>query len=139
MIKPCNEYNQNKIIVAEENKKKFVIKNNSQLFVNKVQVDGCYIKTGIRCDFLFEIFNNLELSEVYYVELKGTHIEHGIEQLEATINHCKGIHSGIKRNCALVISKYPKASTSSQILKKKFLTKTSVQLKIESKICTQII
>ena len=51
MISVCNKTTANKIVVVSENKRKFIIKNNSLYTINEVKVDGCYIKVGLKCDF----------------------------------------------------------------------------------------
>ena len=71
MISTSNELRTDKIVVVKENKRVFRIKNSSDFNINTVTVDGCYITTGSKCDFLFEIINNEEIEKVFYVELKG--------------------------------------------------------------------
>ena len=120
MINKCNTYTNNKLVSISENKRTFKIKNSSILYINEVVVDGCYIKVGERCDYLFEIINNDTIKDVFYVELKGSNITHAIEQLKATIAHCKNIHSSVAlKQCYIVASKFPSAGPSSQTLKKK--------------------
>lgn len=69
-------------IKFEELKKKLIFLNPQRRSYKKVQVDGCTLKDGIKCD-------NLLLSadeyEERYVELKGTDVMHAIDQLESTI------------------------------------------------------
>lgn len=137
MISRCNSVSANNIVSVSENKRVFRIKNNSALTVNKVQVDGCYITTGLKCDFLFEIIETRDsienIKNVFYVELKGSNVTHAIDQLEATINNCRTIHNQIVKECYIVASKFPSAGTSSQVLKKKFIKKNNIQLFIDTK------
>lgn len=133
MIINCNTPTNNKIIVVREKGRKFTIQNNSSLEINKVKVDGCYITSGNKCDYLFEIINK-NITEVFYVELKGKNIEHAIKQLTATVAHCKLIHKDIKRECYIVASRVPKSSTSTQNLKKEFKRKHKIQLFIDTNI-----
>jgi hypothetical protein len=51
MISKCNELSQNRNIPASE-------LNRSNKYINKVQVDGCYIRSGAKCDWLFEILED---------------------------------------------------------------------------------
>lgn len=134
MISTCNSNTSNKIVSVSENKRIFRINNNSSHNINKITVDGCYIRTGAKCDFLFEIINNNNIIHVFYVELKGSDIPHAIEQLEATIRHCSGIHNSFNKSSYIVASKFPKSGTASQVLKKKFLKNNSIQLYIDTKI-----
>jgi len=132
MIDNCNSASQNKIVSVSENKRKFMVNNKSLFTINKVTVDDCYITSGLKCDFLFEVIDE-ELKEVFYVELKGSDISHGIQQLEATVKHCLSIHKTVPRSCFIVASRVPKASTSTQKSKKEFKRKNSVMLYIDTK------
>ena len=133
MITICNSLTANKIVTVSENKRKFTIQNSSSLQINQVKVDGCYITSGSKCDYLFEIINK-NIIAVFYVELKGKNIEHAIKQLEATIIYCKSIHKDIKKECYIVASRVPKGSTSAQNLKKEFKRKHKIQLFIDTTI-----
>ncbi|NOZ91351.1 MAG: hypothetical protein GXO60_08725 [Epsilonproteobacteria bacterium] len=133
MIRTCNELTTNKIISISENKRIFRINNSSLFSINRVEVDGCYITSGRKCDYLFEILDS-DILEVFYVELKGKHLEDAIEQLEETLKYCLGIHKSINRSCFIVASRVPKASTSTQKMKKEFKRKHGVMLYIDTKI-----
>jgi len=134
VINTCNECSDNKIIVAEENKRKFIFKNNSNSMVNKVKVDDCYIKKGLRCDYLIELIDSNVVKTVFYIELKGSDINHAIKQIESTLQYCKQIHNDANKECYIILSKFPSSGTSSQILKKKFKRDNGIQLYIYSKI-----
>jgi len=135
LILVCNYYTANRIVSVSENKRTFKIINNSSHNINKVIVDGCYIATGSKCDFLFEIINNhSNIIDVFYVELKGSDIPHAIEQLENTINNCTHIHGRYNKSSYIVASKFPKSGTASQVLKKKFKKNNNMQLYINTKI-----
>ncbi len=132
MIEDCNSFNKNKIVSVSENKRTFRINNTSLFTINKVEVDGCYISEGRKCDFLFEIIED-EIKEVFYVELKGKHIEDAVEQLEATLKACLELHKTIPRSCYIVASRVPKLSTSIQKYKKEFKRKNGVLLYIDTR------
>lgn len=134
MINRCNELTSNKKIVLKENRREFIIENHSNFKINKVRVDGCYITDGSRCDYLVEIINSSSIERVFYIELKGKDIEHAIEQLENTLKYCKAIHKEFKRECYIVLSRFPSSGTSSQVLKKKFKNRNNIQLYIDSKV-----
>ena len=133
MITDCSKLSSNKIIAVSENKRKFTILNSSELKINKVEVDGCYMKSGLKCDYLFEIINK-EIIAVFYVELKGKNIEHAIKQLVSTVSHCKTTHKDIKKECYIIASRIPKSSTSAQNLKKEFKRKYKIQLFIDTSL-----
>lgn len=69
-------------IKLEENQRKIIFENQDRRHYFKVQVDGCIIKDGVRCD---KMLLSQDEREEYYVELKGTDVVHAIEQLKATI------------------------------------------------------
>src|SRR5207237_10899918 len=52
--------------------------------VDRIEVDGCAITTGLRCDWLVCAITGGPHEEIF-VELKGVDIEHAIKQIEATI------------------------------------------------------
>ncbi|MCH9739516.1 MAG: hypothetical protein K0U38_01555 [Epsilonproteobacteria bacterium] len=133
MISSCNKVKIDKIVSVSENKRTFRIDNKSLLTINQVTIDGCYITSGLKCDYLFEIISQ-SIDKVFYVELKGKDIEHGVKQLEATVNYCKSEHKSIPKECYIVASRVPKSSTSSQKLKKEFKRKNGIQLFIDTKI-----
>jgi len=132
MIVICNECSNNKHIVVSENKCTFAIENVTLSAVNKVKVDGCYIDDGVKCDFLFEILEGCEEDgdpeKVFYVELKGTDIQHAVKQLESTIHYCRSIHMDVLKECHIVASRYPKSAPSTQVVKKSFKDRNHLQL-----------
>lgn len=69
MMSLCNKTTVNKIVVVSENKRKFIIKNNSLYTINEVKVDGCYIKVGLKCDFLFELSKET-IEKIFYVGIE---------------------------------------------------------------------
>jgi hypothetical protein len=72
--------------VAKENKSKFTVRweRKGELSICRIKVDGCLITdpTQKKCDYVFLICPE---QEFLFVELKGTEIKHGIQQLLATI------------------------------------------------------
>ncbi|PCJ15141.1 MAG: hypothetical protein COB02_18285 [Candidatus Cloacimonadota bacterium] len=129
----CTEESNNKIIKAEENGKKFIIKNESRYTIRKIKVDGCLIddvKTK-KCDYLFEIED--EDLQVFYVELKGCRVDDAIFQIEATIELLSLRHKNNKKSCYIVASSSPKVGPKRQILMKKFNKKYKCELKFSSR------
>lgn len=73
------------IIVSCENKKTHRANNNNKNSVFQYKIDGDIISTTSperRCDYLLE---NETKRTVYLIELKGTDVQHAVEQIEATI------------------------------------------------------
>jgi hypothetical protein len=123
----CVTQSTNKIVTAEENRRKLTINNPSTKVIRKIKVDGCLpIESGKRCDYLFEI--NEPISHVIYLELKGCDIEKAYEQLIATIELFKLEHQKFKKECHIVASRVPKAGTKIQQLKVKILKAKQAQL-----------
>jgi len=124
----CVHESTHKIITAEENKRKFTINNPSGKQIKKIQVDGCLIKSGKRCDYMFEINQSQKpVAQVIFLELKGCDIEKAYQQLIATIDFfqakaksCEKEYAiNCKKECHIVASRVPKAGTKVQQLKVK--------------------
>ena len=128
--KKCGISTKNKIISAEERKKKFTLKNPNQINIIKVQVDGCLITNGQRCDYLFDI---MATKTIYYVELKGKDVEKAAKQLKATIKFCSTMHKGLNKMCYIVSSRVPLQGPKVQVLKRQFQKETGVSLRISCK------
>lgn len=119
MIDKCNELTTQKIISKDENKRKFIIKNNSNKKVNVVKVDNCLIVDGNKCDWLFEIDDK----KVFYVELKGKDISKALLQLSSTIEFCKNYHQNFIKKVFVVSSRVPSSGTDIQKSKQNFIKK----------------
>lgn len=100
--KACIKQTNDSQIKFEENRKKIVFINTQRLRYQRVQIDGCAIKKGAKCDNLLV---SADEKEEYYVELKGKDIKHAIEQIECTIDKI-GEHSDDRHSyiiCSRVI------------------------------------
>jgi len=117
----CVTQSSNRIITAEENKRKLIIRNDQGKVIRKIKVDGCLIaKTdpSLRCDYLFEIDESKTKVnvKVIYLELKGEGVKHAYDQLVATIERFSVIHRDCEKECYIVSSKVPRLTTSVQQL-----------------------
>lgn len=148
----CAIQSTNKIITAEENRRKLTIHNPSEKVIRKIKVDGCLpIKSGKRCDYMFEIDTPISkgnpipnIERVIYLELKGCDIEKAYEQLISTIEKFKHKHKDFidspnnktliktKKECHIVASRVPKAGTKAQQLKVKMKKSTQAELIIST-------
>lgn len=131
----CSTVINYKKIVLSENKSKITFINNNQKDIEKVTVDGCAVKKGIKCDYML-----IEKSELeHFVELKGSDIDHAIEQLIATfgkLSKCAQTH----KKCAYIIStRCPLTSTKIQNEKLKFKNNYNSSLIIKNLVCETII
>lgn len=103
----CIDHTRKKIISLEANKHKITFLNPNRWQIQKILVDGCVIKEGLRCDWLL-IDRNLK---EYFIELKGRDVKHAISQLATTINV---LSKTMNRVCFVVCSGYPKNDTRLQ-------------------------
>lgn len=125
-FKRCSKDYQDPLIVVEENKRKFTIHNQKKKRIKKVQVDGCLIDKGRRCDYLFEIGQVCHC--VIYLELKGADIEKAFSQLISTMKHLESRHQKLIKVCHIVASRVPRAIPKVYELKSKMVKKYKVQL-----------
>lgn len=116
-------------IKFEENKRVIVFENPQRCIYMRVQVDGCAIKEGLRCDNL--LISEDEVSE-YFVELKGTDIAHALKQLSVSIERL-GQNSS-DRHCYIVsTNQAPAFNTMVQRAKQKFLKEYKSELRLKEK------
>lgn len=132
----CATQTTNKIITAEENKRKLTIKNPSKKVVSKIKVDGCLVvDSGKRCDYMFEIIDNPtsdKICSVIYLELKGGHTEEAYKQLVATIDLFIVEHRDCKKECYIVASSVPRARAARQKLIAEMSKKKKAELIFKS-------
>jgi hypothetical protein len=143
-ISKCEEINSNSKIVINDSsggKSKLRLKNSKRRKVRIIKVDNCVIEDTARCDYVIEIpMDNIKV--VLFIELKGKNIEHGIEQLEKTLNHIcfKNRHgSDLKKRAYVVGTKVKITNNERENLKNKFrdkyncilITKEYIEVDIE--------
>ena len=125
----CCVINNNKIICLKEHKSKFIFHNPEQKKVNCINVDGCAITEGPKCDHLLIDANSVE----YFVELKGSDVKHALEQLETSIKKLGG--ESTSRYAFIISNKCPLIGTDIQNAKKKFKDKYQTTLIIKNTPC----
>jgi len=99
---------------------KLYLLNPQERKVERIEVDGCAITDGLRCDWLVVINDSLKHEE-NYVELKGSKIDHAVEQLKATINKLSADRARLAKRCLVVLNRCPMTGTDVQKYKDKFL------------------
>lgn len=113
-------------IESTDSKIKFEEKGKSIVFVNsarkpyiKVQVDGCQIVDGEKCDNLLV---DEEVGNEYFVELKGTDVAHALRQLDRSISLLSDKDNDHKYVRSYIISTNvsPKVSSKIQLFIKKW-------------------
>jgi hypothetical protein len=117
----CSSFLRHKKIALSGKKTgKLYLLNPQERKVEKVEVDGCAITDGLRCDWLV-LINDRKPHKEIYVELKGSKISHAVEQLEATINNLSANRTRLAKRCLVVFSRNPMTGTDVQKNKVKFL------------------
>jgi hypothetical protein len=108
----CIEQHSKKLFVVEENRSRVVFVNAKRRDVEQVEVDGCAIVDGLRCDWLINVD---ETQQTVFVELKGSNVPHAVRQLTHAHDELRDIR---KPNVTWIISsqRCPLASTEVQSL-----------------------
>ena len=113
----CEEIVTHRLIVREEKHKKIFLLNENKIKVKVVEVDGCKIKAGNKCDWLFvEVKNESEI----FVELKGSDITHACLQIETTIPQLTTDKEKFKHAIVVCSRVSPSINPTIQNLKVKF-------------------
>ena len=116
----CSSFvRQTKIALSGKRTTKLYLSNPEEREVEKIEVDGCAITDGLRCDWLV-LINDREPHEEIYVELKSSKVYHAVEQLEATINKLSANRTRLAKRCFVVFIRSPMTGTDVQKNKVKF-------------------
>jgi hypothetical protein len=109
-------------VVVSEKKCEYRVYNNARKKLCKIRIDGCYITDGRRCDYLIINCND---TNAYFIELKGTDLFHGIEQIESTISRLHQKVKGCKIFSRLVLRKVsvPDLENNPKIIRHKKMIK----------------
>jgi hypothetical protein len=95
--------------------------------VERVEVDGCAITQGPRCDWLL-LLNDTTSREEIYVELKGRDVSHAVRQLQATVCALSTDRMCFPKRCFVVFTRNPMTGTDIQRYKVKFRSDFSAGL-----------
>lgn len=111
-----------KCIVSSENGREHRAYNNDRSRVFQYKIDGEIISKNDprkRCDFLVE---NESKGALYLIELKGTDVEHAVDQIEETITSFADEFSGFQLYPRIVYRRNTHGVSSSKVLrfKKKY-------------------
>lgn len=110
----CIQNTTDSRIKFEEKQSKIIFRNLQRKECLKIQIDGCAITNGIRCDKLLKEGNKNQQGPEYYVELKGGDIEHALEQIIRTIQI---IHNDASPIMAFIICSNVRPTASTHIQK----------------------
>jgi hypothetical protein len=129
-MEKCTISNKNRLIVFQENKSKLTINNKDRVEAKQIEVDGCQITDGIRCDFLL-LAKDLEI----FIELKGQDLKHALEQIEATITQLSSDFRKKSKTSIIVCTRSPLTSATILHKKKIFRKKFNSELIIKNTPC----
>lgn len=126
----CIIHTNNKIVVFSENKSRLELINNAQEDLEKHQVDGCLVKSGVRCDWkLVRAATGREA----YIELKGGDVEHAVEQIVQSVKDLTADPNADKSGY-VICTRSPLASTAIQVLAKKVKRDFNIALRVKKTI-----
>jgi len=124
----CTERHSKKRFVVEENRSRVEFENAKRYKIDQIEVDGCAITNGLRCDWLI----NVDASQrSIFVELKGSNVPHAVEQL---VHAHDSLHEIRKPNVTWIISsqRCPLTSTEVQTLTIKLRKRKGVSLVVRN-------
>ena len=132
--KCTTEYKQRVITLKDarsrNSRAKLILNNPNELLVKVVEIDGCVITEGIRCDNLVILPDN----HLIYIEFKGSDISHAVKQIEATIAYIQKICASSKKlNSTSIISCNRVPSNSTDIQRQKALFRKNYQSELRIK------
>lgn len=87
--------------------------------IDRVDVDGCAIWEGVRCDWLLLTNEPLEYEEIY-IELKRSDVASALAQLETSIHILSADVSGCRKRCYVVSRRNPMTGTDVTRAKQRF-------------------
>ena len=90
----CTNCSEGRLIVAEENKRKYLLQNSARKKICKVKIDNCVItsQSQRKCDYIVIVCETKEAKhpesvDLYFIELKGRDLISAVEQLTQTITY----------------------------------------------------
>lgn len=120
----CVSETTDSVIKFEENRSILRFHNPERRPYKRVQVDGCAITKGLKCD---NLLTKQDETEERFVELKGTDIPHGLDQLRSTIQQL-GEYPEERKAYLIFTACSPEFSTQIQIAKLEFKRKYQAEL-----------
>ena len=90
-------------LVCKENKRQVIFTKPMGKTADKIRVDGCMLCQQIACDYLVIDWKGRH----HFVELKGSDVEHALEQIGATVLHFKDAIKAEPFWCLIACTKVP--------------------------------
>ncbi len=122
----CITERTDSLIVLKDSKggrSKMTFINSKNELVKEVEVDGCEITEGKKCDFLIlhpKKVKKKTVNDEYFVELKGRKVKYACEQLEASIRKLSDNPTQKPKHAIVICTKNPLSSSQGQKLKIQF-------------------
>lgn len=127
----CVKETTDSVIKFQEKRSIIRLHNPDRLHYKCVQVDGCALHDGEKCD---NMLCSHDEREEYYVEMKGSDVPHAIEQIRSTIMRIGEYDD--QRHCYVVCTKVsPHITTSIQKFKMEFRRRFKSDLLIKETPC----
>jgi hypothetical protein len=108
-----------KIALSGQKTTKLYFLNPAERTVEQIEVDGCAITEGMRCDWLVRL-NDAVSTEEIYVELKGSAVYHGVDQLRCIVERLSADMARLSKRCFIVFNRNPMTGTDVQKYKVQF-------------------
>ena len=119
-LRECSSFlRHKKLVLGGKKTASFYLLNPTEREVERIEVDGCAITEGKRCDWLVLLDDAISKEEIY-VELKGSAVYHAVEQLRATIEKLSDNRAKISKRCFIVFHRNPMIGTDVQKYKAQF-------------------
>ena len=132
----CEKINSHPIITCEEKRSKMTFKNPNRREVCLLEVDGCGIKEGLRCDYALTAEEN---KEEFYIELKGCDVSHAFKQLEASIQKLSEDPQKQPKFCFIISTRAPSEGPQTQMMKKRLKKSYKAELIIKNREYTHVL
>ena len=118
-----------KIKLSGQRTSTLYLDNPARLRVERIEVDGCAIVDGIRCDWLVRVLADVDGAEIF-VELKGADLHHGIRQLEETILRLSSNPALTLKRCLIACRRVPLLDTQIARAKVRFRNQFSARFEV---------
>lgn len=119
-------------LVLEEERSKFILVHSSTISVKAIKVDQHLPPAVVQCDYILVL-----PSQALYVELKGSDVEHAVEQLKSTLTNLK---VALAAKLFFIIHHHcPLPATKVQQMKGQFFKQTGYLLEVRKSPYTHTI
>lgn len=104
----CIAFNDRKKTLKDKKggNSKYLIVNRKLEEFHQIDIEECVYKNNsqdTKCDFAIKTSNS-----VFFIELKGSDVKQGVNQLLETIKETKHCFQNLQLNARLIVSKFPK-------------------------------